>query len=212
MRKNKELPARNNNIWNKRDYVLVGRGSRLKHFFRCIKWSKQRITRGYADSDVWEMRAFLQRLIPDMLQNLKDNRHGSPSCVGEDYVNEDGFLVNDTCHEEWDKILDKMIFLWHEMDEDLCSKTNPYEEEHLKVFCEFCEKYGYCGEGLMTEEEKAEQERSGNTTMHFMSELPEYKDIDDKYIEESKKLDKYQEECKDEAIDMLKKYFYYLWD
>ena len=38
-------------------------------------------------------------------------------------------MVNDTCHEEWDKILERMIFLWRETDEESCSKKNPYEEE-----------------------------------------------------------------------------------
>ena len=68
-------------------------------------------------------------MIPDMLQNLKDTRHGSPGYLGENYINEDGILVNDTCHEEWDKVLERMIFLWRETDEESCSKKNPYEEE-----------------------------------------------------------------------------------
>jgi hypothetical protein len=45
-----------------------------------------------------------------------------------------------------------------------------------------------------------------------MDELPEYKDIDDKYRHESEKLEQYRDNCKDEALDMLKKYFWYLWD
>ena len=28
--------------------------AKIKHFFKCVKWSKQRITRGYCDCDVWE--------------------------------------------------------------------------------------------------------------------------------------------------------------
>ena len=211
-KKNKELSARTNNIWKKHDFAMTRKGEWLNHFFRCIKWSRQRITRGYADPDVWEMYGYLQMLIPDMLQYLKDNRYGSPAYLGENYVNEDGILDNNTCHAEWDKILDKMIFLWHESDEEMCSKKNPYEEEHLRAFIEFEEKYGLLGEGLMTEEEKGEQARSGNRTLHFMNETSEYKDLDEKYMEESKKLDKYRSDCKDEAIDMLKEYFYCLWD
>jgi len=52
--------------------------------------------------------------------------------------------VNDTCHAEWDIILERMIFLWRETDEETCSKK--------------------------------------------------------------------REKCKDEAIDMLKEYFFSLWD
>lgn len=49
-------------------------------------------------------------------------------------------------------------------------------------------------------------------TIHFMDELPEYKEISDKYREEEKRLEEYRRKCKDEAIDMLKQYFYDLWD
>lgn len=38
------------------------------------------------------------------------------------------------------------------------------------------------------------------------------KRISDKYREEEKRLEEYRRKCKDEAIDMLKQYFYDLWD
>lgn len=46
----------------------------------------------------------------------------------------------------------------------------------------------------------------------WMDELPEYKEISDKYREEEKRLEEYRRKRKDEAIDMLKQYFYDLWD
>lgn len=95
-----------NNIWNKKDFRWCIAGKKfkipeiLKYLKRCIKWSCQRIVIGYAECDVWNMDGYLQRLIPDMLQDLKDNRTGSPAYLGENYTNEDGILVNDTCDEE----------------------------------------------------------------------------------------------------------------
>lgn len=127
------------NIWNKYDFAMSGLGkkskilAKIKHFFKCVKWSKQRITRGYCDCDVWEMFSFLQTLIPDMLQTLKDTRTGSPGYLGENYTNENGILVNDTCHEEWNCILDKMIFLWREAEKDTCSQKNPFDEAHSNI-------------------------------------------------------------------------------
>ena len=41
-----------------------------------------------------------------------------------------------------------------------------------------------------------------------MNELPEYKEISEKYDEEQRRLEEYRRSCKDEAFDMLKKYFY----
>ena len=215
----KKLPDRSNNIWNGYDFAMCGLGeknmlwARIKHIKRCLCWSKQRIVRGYSDFDVWNMYGYLQTLLPDMLQNLKDNRNGSPSFLGENYTNDKGILVNDTCHTEWDKILDMMIFLWKEISEDTCSKKNPYEDEYMKAFDEFTDKYGLLGEKLQTEEELEEnRKRGGGGTVHFMHELPEYREISDKYHEEECNLEQYRNECKDEAMDMLKQYFFALWD
>lgn len=217
--KEKEFPNRSNNIWNRYDFAMCGLGeknmlwAKIKHIKRCLRWSKQRIVRGYSDSDVWNMYGFLQTLLPDMLQNLKDNRNGSPSFLGENYTNDKGILVNDTCHAEWDKILDRMIFLWKETDEDTCSKKNPYEDEYMKAFEEFTDQYGILGERLQTEEELEEnRKRGGGGTVHFMDELSEYEEISDKHYEEERRLERYRNECKDEAVDLLKKYFFALWD
>lgn len=137
-----------------------------------MQWSKQRITRGYCDCDVWEMFSFLQTLIPDMLQTLKDTRMGSPGYLGENYTNENGILVNDTCHEEWNCILDKMIFLWREAEKDTCSQKNPFDEAHSKAMDEFTERFGLFGNKLQTEKELEEnRKRGGGGTIHFMDEL-----------------------------------------
>lgn len=194
------------NVWNGNGFAMCGLGeksrmlAKIKHFFRCIKWSKQRATRGFADSDVWSMQGYIQELMPAMLKHLKDNRMGSPARLGEN------------CHEEWDKILDRMIFLWNELDEDTCSKKNPYEEAHTKAFSEFSKKYGFLGQGLETEEEKEKNKKTGGHYVHFMREVPEYAEIDRLYDEEERKLEKYREDCKNEVFDLMKEYFWVLWD
>lgn len=211
MRRSKSYEVRDPmNIWNKYDFAMSGLGkkskilAKIKHFFKCVKWSKQRITRGYCDCDVWEMFSFLQTLIPDMLQTLKDTRTGSPGYLGENYTNENGILVNDTCHEEWNCILDKMIFLWREAEKDTCSQKNPFDEAHSKAMDEFTERFGLFGNKLQTEKELEEnRKRGGGGTIHFMDELPEYKEISDKYREEEKRLEEYRRKCKDEAIDSI---------
>ena len=148
-KREKERPDGSNNICNRYDFAMCGLGeksillAKIEHFKRCFGWSKQRIVRGYSDSDIWNMYGYLQTLLPDMLQNLKDNRHGSPGFLGENYINDEGVLVNDTCHAEWDKILDQMIFLCKETSEDTCSRKNPFEDEHSKAHNEFTEKYGF---------------------------------------------------------------------
>ena len=218
MRRKEEMVQNGMNIWNPHDFAMCGFGEKHKllakihHFRKCIIWSRQRVTRGYADCDIWEMFSFLQTLIPDMLQQLKDTRTGSPGYLDGKYTDEHGISTDVTCHEEWDRILDRMIFLWRETDEETCSQKNPYEEEHSRAFDEFTDKYGLFGFELQTEEEKEESRRGGGRRVHFLHELPEYKEISDRYDEEESRLEEYRRSCKDEAMDMLKQHFFNLWD
>ena len=92
-------------------------------------------------------------------------------------------------------------------------QANPYEEEYSKAHREFTDKYGFLGEKLQTEAELEEnRKRGGGGTVHFMDELPEYKEISEQYFAEERKLDKYRDEVKNEALDMMKEYFFHLWD
>lgn len=97
-----------------------------------VKYSWQRIIKGYCDKDLWNIDYWFMGIMPNMLRQFKETRHGSPSSLGEDYVNEDGIRCNDSCHEEWDKILDEMIFLFSEMNEYAYKKKIIYENGHEK--------------------------------------------------------------------------------
>ena len=57
------------NVWNTYGFAMCGICKRfkflakIKYFFRCIKWSKQRVQRGFSDDDVWNMYSHLEELI-----------------------------------------------------------------------------------------------------------------------------------------------------
>ena len=200
------------NIWDKKSFQMSGLGykcklfGKIKYFFRCLKWSEQRVFRGYADIDVWNMYGHLELLIPAMLEYLRDHRCGSPARLELENPGMDA-------HALWSEQLSEMIGLWRDACEDTCTKKNPYEDEYMKAFTEFTDKYGFLGEKLQTSEELAENERrGGGGTVHFMKELPEYAEIDTKYRDEESKLETYRMNCKDTALDLLKVHFYDLWD
>lgn len=186
-----------NNVWNRYDFVSEVMGKRfirpwrmVKYLKRSLKWSWQRIVRGFSDGDIWWMYDYLQVLFPDMLQHLKDHRMGSP--VGLSHTDEPG---DDSCHEEWDRILSQMIFLWRESYEYSSSRKNSYEEEYYGVLSEFYKKY-----------------EAPNKRIRMKNKDWKYKEISDKYEKEERELSQYREECKNKAMDMMKEYFYYLWD
>lgn len=93
-----------NNIWDKEGFRMCGLGenckiiAKIKYCRQCIRWSRQRVIRGFADCDRSNMYGYLQKLIPDMLQDLRDNRWGSSGYLGENYTNDEGILMNRISH------------------------------------------------------------------------------------------------------------------
>lgn len=204
---------RTNNIWNRYDFVSEVKGKRFiipwrlpKYLKRRLKWSWQRITRGFSERDIWSMDAYLQILFPDMLQYLKDHRMGSPVCLNRTDEPHDN-----SCHEEWDKILNQMIFLWRESYEYSCSRKNPYEEEYGKAWEEYMKKYEkkYKKKFVKVKRKDGTYYKS---IVPGISEIPEYQEICGKHEKAEREIDQYREECKDKAMDMMKEYFYCLWD
>lgn len=167
--------AHTNNVWNRYIFASEVMGKRfispwrlVKYLKRNLKWSWQRIVRGFSDGDIWRMHDYLQMQIPNMLQYLKDYRIGSPV---------------------------SLIFWWRESYEYSSSRKNPYEKEYYEVLSEFYKKY-----------------EDPNKRIMMMNEDTRYKEISDKYEMAEGELGQYREECKDKAMDMMKEYFYYLWD
>ena len=216
-RKPKEYdPRRIWQLFDREAYHWVWRDGKVKGFIkrfgRDIKYCCQRISRGYCDEDLFSIYDWFLAVIPNMLEQYKAERHGSPGVLGENYTNEKGILVNDTCHAEWDEILSRMIFLFREADEFSCQRKNSYEDEFHRIYAEFSEKYGHFGEKLQTDQERRERAETGNSTIHFPNELPEYKDTMEKYHAEEKEIGEYRTRCKDEAFALFSKWFYCLWD
>lgn len=184
----------------------------VRTFVKDLKYCGQRINRGWCDADLYSIHDWFLVTVPSMLEQYKRTRHGSPGVLGENYQNRDGVLVNDTCHEEWDAILERMIFLFHEADEYSCQRKNPCEDAYMEMRREFDQEYGCFGEKLETPEEKAERMRTGAHTVHFPSEVPAYADIDERYRAEKEKLEEYRNQCKDEAFQIFSEWFFHLWD
>lgn len=97
----------------------------ISQFFTDIKYCWQRCIRGYCDFDIYSIDFWFRDIMPHMLVQLRDTRHGSPMLEGFD---------EKTTHEEWTKILDRMIFLFNEASEETCTKKNPMKQNMKKYF------------------------------------------------------------------------------
>ncbi len=176
---------------------------------RDIKHCYQRIHKGYCDTDVAFIEDWFLNIMPDMLQEIKEDTIGYPVelCVREDH---DCKKCDRNCRKEWEEILDRMIHLFREAYEP--TKENPYEEEIARIYEIFRAKYGAVGEKLNTEEDKKDGCIRWYTPRALPDEFPGYAELDDKYMAEMLKIDEYQKQCKDEALDLFKEWFWGLSD
>jgi len=118
---------------------------------RELKWLWQRMTRGWADSDVWGMNSHLARVIPEMLLHLKENKMGSPAFIFADFM-----MADDIGHEKWSSMLQEMA-----------DGFKAYEELHELDPNDFPTK-----EALLAKEEEIEAKRKkgmGLFVEHFHS-------------------------------------------
>lgn len=182
----------------------------LTRWSRNLRYMYQRACYGYCDRDIWMMDDWFLSVIPNMLDELNRTRHGFPSALLEDENQDEE--ANERGNREWGRILSEMAHCFREANERTCTRKNPYEDEWDKVSWEFYERYGTLGEKLMTEEEIKENKRMHVTTVHLASELPENRELWDKYKEEAKKIDEYQRECTDRGMKLLRKWVRDLWD
>lgn len=174
----------------------------LKQIGRDIKWSHQRIWRGYCDYDLFSIDDWFMKIMPGMLKVFKETRHGSPVAVN--YHSHAVFLDeeerNQDVHGEWDKKLDRMIFLLGEMDEASCSQQNPYEDAYFEAV-----------QKLM---EPPVEHADGSSTHRYpdLKEYPEHRELDENYHAEEKRLNQYRLDCKQEFFELFSTHFYDLWD
>lgn len=143
----------------------------------------------YARIFGWEHMVDAYLFTDAMLQYLKDYCMGSLVCLNRTDKSED-----DSCHEEWDKVLDQMNFLWRESYKYSSSKKNPYQEEYMEILDKYYDKYG------------------SNMGLAMMRNDSKYKKISDKYEKAEGEINQCREKCKEKTLDMPKEYFYFFYD
>ena len=74
--------------------------SNLPYLIKSVKWFFQRGYRGWADCDWWNMNNYLCEIIIPMLKELKENKHGCPSGLDEDF---------EVAEKRWNEHIDDMI-------------------------------------------------------------------------------------------------------
>lgn len=115
------------NIWKqfpKGGYYLNHPVRFIRHLFRPFKWAWQRVTRGYADCDLWDMDRHLIKLLPQMLKQLSVSAKDYPQNVHLSFASA----------TEWSDYLKNIAEHFMNADEDFCPQKN-----------EYAPMFSYCG-------------------------------------------------------------------
>ncbi len=86
----------------------------LREWRKKLVFAWQRITRGYADWDVWDLDQWMLEILPRMLDQLADNTHTYPLDIGD---------------KEWSKYLHGLASNLRLCTDEAADKLNEYYDE-----------------------------------------------------------------------------------
>lgn len=88
-----------------------------------LKAAWQRVTRGWANRDTWDLDNYLLEILPEMIDHLRIHTHGYP-----------GYGKFDA-PEKWDKFLkEEIIIPLQNAREEQTTQINEYEKEYFNLF------------------------------------------------------------------------------
>ena len=186
--KNKTKRNKNNALGFDWDNVLNHSADLLdfaKQLKREIKWAWQRVKRGYDDQIFWSFDHYLDQIIIKDLQWMLVNRNGSPVLEG---------WTEDDCHEKWTEALKEMLHYFMQSTEQHCSETNEYAD-----IVDFDSYFVPIKGGKYS-------------TMRYKDTTTEAEELREKHHQRSNEIDAYRAVNHKKAMEMLSKYYRYLWD
>lgn len=191
-------------------------------FEKCM--ARQRYKKGFADEDCWAMNYWLTNTFPKMILHLRDMKHGAPDLEFEEFdklpldwkdlelqkyksvQEQNGYTYEpDSIFTKWYILLTRIAYCLQEADEDK-EMYNQYEEAYNKAVW---------GEDFYKEKsftdfwDKHSEKVDGGYVIK--TNKPD-KDLQENYYKIEEQNWEYKQYMKDEAMDLIKKYFYNLWD
>lgn len=209
---------------------------KIKDFFFERKMAKQRKKKGYADCDCWGLYYWLGATLPKMILRLRDFKHGAPELKFEEVEtfpldwlipeiekkqkeydesdDDEGFDLY-SIFDRWYLILTRIAFCLQQSNEEITEIPNEYSEEYDRQIwgnrLDDLDKKSVKDWLNSIFKVKEYDEKGKPKTYELVTNEPD-KEIEEKYYQREKEIFQYREKMKDEAFDLIKKYFYALWD
>lgn len=200
------------------------------------RMAKQRAKRGFSDNDCWGMHYWFCDTFPKMIRRLRDMKHGYPELPFEEIENfplqwvaeaskeindnkiksgyEEGVILDDT-FDRWQLILTRIAWCLEQADEEKTEIENEYEKEYNRqVWGDDSDiERNWSFKKWWAKHHVVEKyDEKGKPKLYRVITGTPDPEIKEKYWNRYEEIIKYREKCKDEAFDLLKKYFYNLWD
>lgn len=123
-------------------YLILHPWKIFEHIFYEIKYAWQRVFRGWDDRMIWGVDSTLAELIPKLLKQLKEVKHGVPiSMFDEDDWDEENYCYKDGSTEKaekkWDAVLDEIVegFVYYNEQKYEAFSEEEMEELKTKLDC-----------------------------------------------------------------------------
>lgn len=196
------------------------------------RMAKQRKKKGYASCDVWGMNYWLGETFSKMVRELAGMKHGYPAQLSFEEV--DNFPI-DWIEEEskklekirekddyeydlfdgydrWYLILSRIAYCLEQTNDEITEIENEYNEEYnrqvwgddsdVKSFKQWWNKHHVV----------EKYDKNGKPKLYrLVTEEPE-PELKEKFWKREEEIAQWREDRKNEAFDLLKKYFWALWD
>ena len=202
------------------------------------KMRRQRKRRGYADIDCWNLFNWFQSTFVEMIKHLRNRKMGAPELDFEEvdnfplewieqqckillkqkkrngYEEEVKLFGSERYFDRWWLVLSRIAYCLEESDEEKCSEKNEFYEEYFEQVWGSKEelrkmKFKEIWDTFWKPE--TFDENGKTLTYRLETKEPDPK-LQKKYYKREEEIAEYREKMKNEAMDLLKKYFFCLWD
>jgi hypothetical protein len=198
--------------------------------------NKQRKKKHYADCDCWGMVYWFNDTFVQMIRRLRDMKHGAPQQPFEEvdnfplqwvakeseilleqnrkegYEEEVDLWGKESYFDRWWLVLSRIAYCLEQTDEDKTDIKNEYAEEYYNQT--FGKDDG--NEDFKTWWNKhhkvVEYDEKGKPKLWQLITHDAEKELEDNFKRREEEIAQYREDMKNEAFDLLKKYFWNLWD
>lgn len=170
-----------------KSYYLTHPWEWFKDLGYCLRDAYQRITRGYADTDWFDMDSHLLELLPAMLKELAAHSHSYPGCAPFDTP------------EKWSAWLNEMADNLISCREEEVEKANEYYEDYIASF------------DIDWGATKKSTDERGFCTLTW-AEQPNYDEISKLYFARDKELAVAAQQRLEDTLTALGQHFFQLWD